>query len=97
MSRVRTKCSLARVSRHSKASGRGETFAKILGMDDPLSKTLTTSQRRILPAHAAPHGISAPENNPSSGAQHLDRLPAESLLQNQHSANHPAEAVTAWI
>lgn len=97
MSRVCNKCCLVLVSRHSTALGRDETFAKILGMDDPLSKTLTTSQRRILPAHAAPHGISAPENNPSSSAQHLDRLPAESLLQNQHSANHPAEAVTAWI
>lgn len=97
MSRVRTKCSLALVSRHSTAPGRGETFAKIWGMDDPLSKTLTTSQRRILPAHAAPYGISAPENNPSSGAQHLDRLPVEFLRQNQHSANHFAEAVTAWI
>ena len=97
MSRVRTKRSLARVSRHSKAPGRGETFAKILGMDDPLSKTLTTSQRRILLAHAAPYGISTPENNPSSGAQHLDSLSVESLHQNQHSANHPAEAVTAWI
>lgn len=97
MSRVCTKCSLALVSRHSKAPGRGETFAKILGMDDPLSKTLTASQRRILPAHAAPHGISAPENNPSSGAQHLDKLPVEFLRQNQHSENHFAEAVTAWI
>ena len=97
MSRVRNKYCLARVSRHSKAPGRGETFAKIWGMDDPLSKTLTTSQRRILPAHVAPYGISAPENNPSSGAQHLDRLPVESLRQNQHTANHPAEAVAEWI
>ena len=92
-----TKCSLALVSRHSKAPGRGETFAKILGMDDPLSKTLTASQRRILSAHAAPYGISAPENTPSSDAQHLDKLPVEFLRQNQHRANHPAEAVTAWI
>ena len=97
MSRVHNTRSLARVSRRSKAPGRGETFAKILGMDDPLSKTLAASQRRILPAHAAPYGISAPENNPSSGAQHLDRQSAESLRQNRHSANHPAEAVTAWI
>lgn len=89
--------SLALVSRRSKASGRDETFAKIWGMDDPLSKTLTTSQCRILPAHAAPYGISAPESSPSSGAQHLDKMPVESLRQNQHSANHPAEAVTAWI
>lgn len=94
---MRTQRGLTRVSRHSKAPGRGETFAKILGMDDPLSKTLTTSQRRMPPAHAAPYGISAPENNPSSGAQHLDRLPVEFLRQNQHSANHFAEAVTAWI
>ena len=96
MSRVRTKCSLALVSRHSKAPGRGETFAKILGMDDPLSKTLTTSQRRILPAYSAQHGTVIPKNT-TSDAQHLDRLPAESLLQNQHSANHPAEAVAEWI
>ena len=96
MSRVHNTRSLARVSRRSKASGRGETFAKILGMDDPLSKT-TTSQRRILPAHAALYGVSAPENNPSSGAQHLDRQSAESLRQNQHNENHPAEVVTAWI
>ena len=89
--------SLALVSRRSKASGRDETFAKIWGMDDPLSKTLTTSQCRILPAHAAPYGISAPENSPSSGAQHLDKIPVESLRQNQHSANYPVEAVTAWI
>lgn len=94
---MRTQRGLTRVSRHSKAPGRGETFAKILGMDDPLSKTLTASQRRILSAQAAPYGISAPENNPSSGAQHLDRLPVEFLRQNQHSANHFAEAVTAWI
>lgn len=97
MSRVRNKYCLALVSRHSKAGEEDETFAKILGMDDPLSKTLNTSQRGILPAHVAPYGISAPENNPSSGAQHLDRLPVESLRQNQHTANHPAEAVTAWI
>lgn len=97
MSRVRAKCSLARVSRHSKAPGRGETFAKILGMDDPLSKTLTTSQRRILPAHAAPHGISAPENNPSSSAQHLDSLTAGLPRQAQGAAHQPMEAVAEWI
>ncbi len=94
MSRVRTKRSLARVSRHSKAPGRGETFAKILGMDDPLSKTLTTSQRRILPAH---DGIAGAESHPRSNAQHLDICRVVVLRQNQHSANHPAEAVTAWI
>ena len=94
MTRVCTQRGLIRVSRHSKAPGRGETFAKILGMDDPLSKTLTTSQRRILPAH---DGIAGAESHPRSNAQHLDRLPVESLHQNQHSANHPAEAVTAWI
>ena len=97
MSRVCNKCCLVLVSRHSTALGRDETFAKIWGMDDPLSKTLTTSQCRILPAHAAPYGISAPENSPSSGAQHLDKMPVESLRQNQHSANYPVEAVTAWI
>ena len=96
MSRVRNKCCLALVSRHSTAPGRDETFAKIWGMDDPLSKTLTTSQRRILPAYSAQHGTVTP-NNTTSDAQHLDRLPVESLRQNQHTANHPAEAVTAWI
>lgn len=97
MSHVHNKHSLARVSRHSKAPGRGETFAKILGMDDPLSKTLTISQHKMPPVHSARYGIAAPERTASSGAQHLDRLPVESLHQNQHSANHPAEAVTAWI
>ena len=97
MSRVRNKRSLTLVSRHSKAPGRGETFAKIWGMDDPLSKTLTTSQRRILPAHVAPYGISAPENNPSSGAQHLDSLTAGLPRQAQGAAHQPMEAVTAWI
>ena len=97
MSRVHNKCSLALVSRHSKAPGRGETFAKILGMDDPLSKTLTTSQRRILSAHAAPYGISAPENNPSSGAQHLDTSRAVVLHQNQGTAHQSMEAVAEWI
>lgn len=47
--------------------------------------------------HSARYGTAAPERTTSSSAQHLDRLSAESLHQNQHSANHPAEAVTAWI
>lgn len=97
MSRVRNKYCLALVSRHSKAPGRGETFAKIWGMDDPLSKTLTISQHKMPPVHSARYGTAAPENNPSSDAQHLDKLPVEFLRQNQHRANHPAEAVTAWI
>lgn len=97
MSRVRNKCCLALVSRHSTAPGRDETFAKIWGMDDPLSKTLTTSQRRILPAHAAPHGISAPENNPSSSAQHLDSLIAGLPRQAQGAAHQSMEAVAEWI
>lgn len=97
MTRVRTQRGLTRVSRHSKAPGRGETFAKILGMDDPLSKTLTISQHKMPPVHSARYGTAAPERTASSGAQHLDSLPVESLHQNQHSANHPAEAVTAWI
>lgn len=96
MSRVRNKYCLALVSRHSKAPGRGETFAKILGMDDPLSKTLTASQRRILPAYSAQHGTVTPKNA-TFDAQHLDKLPVEFLRQNQHSANYFAEAVTAWI
>lgn len=94
MSRVRNKYCLALVSRHSKAGEEDETFAKILGMDDPLSKTLNTSQRGILPAH---DGIAGTQSHPHPDAQHLDRLPVESLRQNQHTANHPAEAVTAWI
>ena len=101
MSRVRNKYCLALVSRHSTAPGRDETFAKIWGMDDPLSKTLTTSQRRILPEYSALRTVmfraATRENTPLSSAQHLDRLPVESLRQNQHTANHPAEAVTAWI
>ena len=97
MSRVCNKRSLTLVSRHSKAPGRGETFAKIWGMDDPLSKTLTTSQRRILPAHVAPYGISAPENNPSSGAQHLDSLTAGLPRQAQGAAHQSMEAVAEWI
>lgn len=94
---MRTQRGLTRVSRHSKAPGRGETFAKILGMDDPLSKTLTTSQRRMPPAHAAPYGISAPENNPSSGAQHLDSLIAGLPRQAQGAAHQSMEAVAEWI
>lgn len=97
MSRVRNKYCLALVSRHSTAPGRDETFAKILGMDDPLSKTLTASQRRILSAHAAPYGISAPENNPSSGAQHLDSLTAGLPRQAQGAAHQSMEAVAEWI
>ncbi len=94
MSRVRTKRSLARVSRHSKAPGRGETFAKIWGMDDPLSKTLTTSQRRILPAHV---GIAGAESHPRSNAQHLDICRVVVLRQNRYAAPQPMEVATAWI
>ena len=96
MSRVRTKCSLALVSRHSKAPGRGETFAKILGMDDPLSKTLTASQRRILPAYSAQHGTVTPQNT-TSDAQHLDSLTAGLPRQAQGAAHQPMEAVAEWI
>lgn len=96
MSRVRTKCSLALVSRRSKAPGRGETFAKILGMDDPLSKTLTTSQRRILPAYSAQHGTVTPKNT-TSDAQHLDSLVAGLPRQAQGAAHQSMEAVAEWI
>lgn len=101
MSRVRTKRSLARVSRHSKAPGRGETFAKIWGMDDPLSKTLTTSQRRILPEYSALRTVmfraATRENTPLSSAQHLDISRAVVLHQNRVAAHQPMEAVAEWI
>ena len=47
MSRVRNKCCLALVSRHSTAPGRDETFAKIWGMDDPSSTNVHTDQRGV--------------------------------------------------
>ena len=96
MSRVRNKYCLARVSRHSTAPGRDETFAKIWGMDDPLSKTLTTSQRRILPAYSAQHGTVTPKNT-TSDAQHLDISRAVVLHQNQGTAHQSMEAVAEWI
>lgn len=96
MSRVRNKCCLALVSRHSTAPGRDETFAKIWGMDDPLSKTLTTSQRRILPAYSAQHGTVTPKNT-TSDAQHLDTSRAVVLHQNQGAAHQSMEAVAEWI
>ena len=94
MSRVRNKYCLALVSRHSTAPGRDETFAKIWGMDDPLSKTLTTSQRRILPAH---DGIAGTQRHPHPDAQHLDISRAVVLHQNQGTAHQPMEAVAEWI
>ena len=94
MSRVRNKYCLALVSRHSTAPGRDETFAKIWGMDDPLSKTLTTSQRRILPAH---DGIAGTQRHPHPDAQHLDSLVAGLPRQAQGAAHQSMEAVTAWI
>lgn len=96
MSRVRNKCCLALVSRHSKAPGRGETFAKILGMDDPLSKTLTASQRRILPAYSAQHGTVTPKNA-TFDAQHLDSMVAGLPRQAQGTAHQSMEAVAEWI
>lgn len=96
MTRVRTQRGLTRVSRHSKAPGRGETFAKILGMDDPLSKTLTISQRRILPAYSAQHGTVTPKNT-TSDAQHLDSLVAGLPRQAQGVAHQSMEAVAEWI
>lgn len=96
MSRVRNKYCLALVSRHSKAPGRGETFAKILGMDDPLSKTLTASQRRILPVYSAKHGTVTPKNT-TSDAQHLDSLNAGLPRQAQGTARQSMEAVAEWI
>lgn len=96
MSRVCNKCCLVLVSRHSTALGRGETFAKILGMDDPLSKTLTTSQRRILPAYSAQHGTVTP-NNTTSDAQHLDSLTAGLPRQAQGTVHQLMEAVAEWI
>lgn len=101
MSRVRNKCCLALVSRHSTAPGRDETFAKIWGMDDPLSKTLTTSQRRILPVYSAfctgMFRAATRENNPLSSAQHLDTSRAVVLHQNQGAAHQSMEAVAEWI
>lgn len=96
MSLVRNKCCLALVSRHSTAPGRDETFAKIWGMDDPLSKTLTTNQRRILPAYSAQHGTVTPKNT-TSDAQHLDSLTAGLPRQAQGTVHQLMEAVTAWI
>lgn len=96
MSRVRNKYCLALVSRHSKAGEEDETFAKILGMDDPLSKTLNTSQRGILPAYSAQHGTVTPKNT-TSDAQHLDSLTAGLPRQAQGAAHQPMEAVAKWI
>ena len=96
MSRVRNKYCLALVSRHSTAPGRDETFAKIWGMDDPLSKTLTTSQRRILPVYSAQHGTVTPKNT-TSDAQHLDISRAVVLHQNRVAAHQSMEAVAEWI
>lgn len=101
MSRVRNKCCLALVSRHSTAPGRDETFAKIWGMDDPLSKTLTTSQRRITPEYSALRTgmfrAATRENNSLSNAQHLDTSHAVVLHQNQGAAHQSMEAVAEWI
>ena len=94
MSRVRKKYCLALVSRHSKAGEEDETFAKILGMDDPLSKTLNTSQRGILPAH---DGIAGTQSHPHPDAQHLDISRAVVLHQNQGTAHQSMEAVAEWI
>lgn len=82
------------VSVHSKAGEEDETFAKILGMDDPLSKTPNTSQRRILPAH---DGNAGAESHPRSNAQHLDTSRAVVLHQNRVAARQSMEAVAAWI
>ena len=93
--------SLALVSRRSKASGRDETFAKIWGMDDPLSKTPNTSQRRILPEYSALRTVmfraATRENNPLSSAQHLDTSRAVVLHQNRVAAHQSMEAVAEWI
>ena len=96
MSRVRNKCCLALVSRHSTAPGSDETFAKIWGMDDPLSKTLNTSQRGILPAYSAQHGTVTPKNT-TSDAQHLDSLAAGLPRQAQGTVHQLMEAVAEWI
>lgn len=101
MSHVRNKYCLALVSRHSTAPGRDETFAKIWGMDDPLSKTLTTSQRRILPEYSALRTVmfraATRENTPLSSAQHLDISRAVVLHQNRVAAHQSMEAVAEWI
>lgn len=101
MSRVRNKYCLALVSRHSTAPGRDETFAKIWGMDDPLSKTLTTNQRRILPEYSALRTVmfraATRENTPLSSAQHLDSLTAGLPRQAQGAAHQSMEAVAEWI
>ena len=59
-----------------------------------MSKTLTTSQRRILPAY---DGIVGAESYPRSNAQHLDICRAVVLRQNQYAAHQPMEAVAEWI
>ncbi len=86
---------------HPKTGDKGETFAKILGMDDPLSKTLNTSQRRILPEYAALRTVmfraATRENTPLSSAQHLDTSRAVVLHQNQGTAHQSMEAVAEWI
>ena len=100
MSRVRNKYCLALVSRHSKAGEEDETFAKILGMDDPLSKTLNTSQRGILPEYSALRTVmfrAATRENTTSDAQHLDSLTAGLPRQAQGAAHQSMEAVAEWI
>lgn len=84
------------VSGRPKTGDKGETFAKILGMDDPLSKTPNTSQRRILPAYSAQHGTVTPKNT-TSDAQHLDSLIAGLPRQAQGTVHQLMEAVAEWI
>ena len=89
------------VSGRPKTGDKGETFAKILGMDDPLSKTLNTSQRRITPEYSALRTgmfrAATRENNSLSNAQHLDTSHAVVLHQNQGAAHQSMEAVAEWI
>lgn len=89
------------VSGRPKTGDKGETFAKILGMDDPLSKTPNTSQRRILPEYSALRTVmfraATRENNPLSSAQHLDSLVAGLPRHAQGTAHQSMEAVAEWI
>ncbi|WP_138187170.1 hypothetical protein [Rothia mucilaginosa] len=66
-----------------------------------MSKTLNTSQRRILPEYAALRTVmfraATRENTPLSSAQHLDTSRAVVLHQNQGTAHQPMEAVAEWI
>ena len=89
------------VSGRPKTGDKGETFAKILGMDDPLSKTPNTSQRRILPEYSALRTVmfraATRENNPLSSAQHLDTSARWCFTRTESPHTQSMEAVAEWI